>query len=86
RRQALAAGPAGGSAPVDPPELRVILGERREIRPDFVRIPLEVSVPPGTPALVRAGDEAGGEGEIILSTTHPTMPKVRLRVQVVVRP
>lgn len=71
---------------VDPPELRVTLGERREIRPDFVRIPLEVSVPPGTPALVRAGDEAGGEGEIILSTTHPTMPKVRLRVQVVVRP
>ena len=35
--------------------------------------------------MVRAGEDQGGEGEIVLATTHPETPKVRLRVTFTVR-
>jgi hypothetical protein len=36
--------------------------------------------------MVMAGEDQGGEGEIILSTTHPDTPEVRLRVTFTVKP
>jgi hypothetical protein len=71
---------------VDPPELKVTLGERTEVRAGLVSVPLVVEIPPGTRPMVRAGEDQGGEGEIILATGHPVTPNVRLRVTFTVEP
>lgn len=73
-------------ARVDPPELKATLGEPQELRKDLVDVPLLVEIPRGTPPMVRAGEDQGGEGEIILATTHPTTKEVRLRVSFSVKP
>jgi hypothetical protein len=36
--------------------------------------------------MVRAGEDQGGEGKIVLGTTHPTTKEVRLRVLFTVQP
>ena len=66
---------------VDPPELKVALGERRQMSDTLVHIPLVVEVPAGTPAMVRLGEPVSSDAEIVLRTTHPETPEVRLRVQ-----
>lgn len=73
-------------AKVDPPELKASLGEHIEIRENLVHIPLTIEIPPGTPPMVRASEDLGGEGEVILATTHPTTKEVRLRVTFTVQP
>jgi hypothetical protein len=72
-------------ARIDPPELKATLGESAAIRDALVHIPLVVEIPPGTPPMVRAGENDGGEGEIILETTHPTTRQLRLRVMFTVK-
>ncbi len=71
---------------VAPPELKVTIGEPQALRAGLVRVPLEVAIAPGTRPMVRAGENDGGEGEIVLATTHPDTPKVRLRVTFTVQP
>jgi hypothetical protein len=71
---------------VKPPELKVTLGEREEIRPGVERIPLTIEIPAGTRPMVHASEDHGGEGEIVLETTHPLTTKVRIRVQFTVQP
>jgi hypothetical protein len=73
-------------ARVDPPELKVSLGERVRVRDDFYQQPLQIEIPRGTKPLVRNGEDQGGDGEIVLSTTHPVTPEVRLRVNLTVKP
>jgi len=73
-------------ARVDPPELKVTLGELKKVSDNIVQAPLTVEIPPGTRPMVRAGEDQGGEGEILLSTTHPATPEVRLRVTFTVKP
>jgi len=73
-------------ASTDPSELKAKLGEPKAIRKDFVQVPLAVEVPPGTRPMVRAGEDQGGLGEIVLATTHPETPEVRLRVAFTVKP
>ena len=73
-------------ARVTPAELKATLGEPRAIRDNLVQIPLNVEVPPGTRPMVMAGEDQGGEGEIILATTHPDTPEVRLKVTFTVKP
>lgn len=70
---------------VSPPELKASLGERTVIRENFIHVPLTVEIPAGTRSMIRNGDEQGGEGEIIVSTTHPVTPEVRLRVMFTVK-
>jgi hypothetical protein len=70
---------------VSPPELKASLGERIVIRENFIHVPLTVEIPPGTRPMIRNGDEHGGEGEVVLSTTHPVTPEVRLRVMFTVK-
>ncbi|HEX6962558.1 MAG TPA: DUF1573 domain-containing protein [Lacipirellula sp.] len=72
-------------ARVNPPELKATLGEARPIG-DVVQAPLVVEIPPDTRPMVRAGEDQGGEGEIVLATTHPDTPQVRLRVTFTVKP
>jgi hypothetical protein len=71
---------------VEPPVLQVSLGERKTMRENLVWIPLKVEIPKGTRPMVRAGEDQGGEGLIVLNTTHPTTSEVRLRVLFTVQP
>jgi hypothetical protein len=73
-------------ASVTPDELKASLGEPKVIRDNFVQIPLTVEIPPGSRPIVMMGEDQGGEGEIILSTTHPETPEVRLKVVFMVKP
>jgi hypothetical protein len=73
-------------ASVTPDELKASLGELKVIRDNFVQIPLMVDIPPGSRPIVMMGEDQGGEGEIILSTTHPQTPEVRLKVVFMVKP
>lgn len=73
-------------ASVTPDELKASLGEPKVIRDNFVQIPLTVDIPPGSRPIVMMGEDQGGEGEIILSTTHPETPEVRLKVVFMVKP
>jgi hypothetical protein len=71
---------------VEPPVLKVTLGEPKPIRDNLVWVPLKVAIPAGTRPMVRAGEDQGGEGKIVLGTTHPTTKEVRLRVLFTVQP
>jgi hypothetical protein len=71
---------------VEPALLKVTLGERKEMRENLVWVPLTVEIPAGSRPMVRAGEDQGGEGEIVLGTTHPTTSEIRLRVHFTVQP
>jgi len=73
-------------AEVSPPELKASLGKPHALRKDLVHVPLTVEIPAGTRPMVMAGEDQGGEGEIILATTHPNTKEVRLRVTFTVKP
>jgi hypothetical protein len=71
---------------VEPRELKATLGETKRINDKLAQAQLTVEIPPGTRPMVRAGKGQGGEGEIVLSTTHPDTPEVRLHVTFTVKP
>lgn len=73
-------------AKVLPPELKASLGKPHALRKDLVHVPLSVEIPAGTRPMAMAGEDQGGEGEIVLATTHPTTKEVRLRVTFTVKP
>lgn len=70
---------------VTPPELKASLGERVKVRDGLVQFPLKVEIPPGTRPMVREGEDQGGEGEIVLATTHPDTSTVKMRVHFLVQ-
>jgi hypothetical protein len=71
---------------VDPPEMKVTLGDPKTINDKLVQVPMTVEFPPGTRPMVRAGEDQGGEGEIVLNTTHPDTKVVKLRVTFAIKP
>jgi hypothetical protein len=71
---------------VDPPELKAALGERKTMREGLVSVPLTLSIPKGTRPMARAGEDQGGEGEVVLGTNIPGAKQVRLRVLFTVLP
>jgi hypothetical protein len=71
---------------VDPEVLKATLGEPQKLRDGLVRVPLTIEVPPGTRPMARMGEDQGGEGEIVLATTHPGTSSIRLRVYFTVQP
>jgi hypothetical protein len=75
-------------ASVDPPELKVSLGEPKEMSKQMVHVPLFIDVPIGTRPMVRIAKTAGeedetqkGDGVIILKSTHPDTEEMRLLVR-----
>ena len=61
------------------------LGQPSEINHGaVVETPLVIEIPPGSPAVNRLGSDQGKLGEIILETTHPRVPKVRILVRLAV--
>ncbi len=65
----------------DPPELKVTFGEPREMGDQLMHVPLFVEIPAGTRPMVRLGEPASTDAEIVLRSTHPVSTVVRLRVQ-----
>ncbi len=71
---------------VDPQVLQVEVGAGEEIVEGLFRVPLTVTVPPGTAPFTRAGGPASDLGEIVLGTNLPNTSEVRLSVRVAVQP
>jgi len=68
-----------------PGSLRVALGERRELSNGAVmQTPLEIEGPPGSPPCVYLGKDPEKLGRVVLETTHPDMPKLRILVQMAI--
>jgi hypothetical protein len=71
---------------VDPPQLKVELSAPKKLGDQLVQQQLDVRIPPGTPPMVRSGEEKGGDALVIMSSRMPSTPEVRLRVSFVVKP
>ncbi|MBU4273320.1 MAG: DUF1573 domain-containing protein [Planctomycetes bacterium] len=70
---------------VSPSAMKVGLGERREInRGAVVQTPLLIDIPPDSPTVNCLGSDLGKFGEIILETTHPQVPKLRILVRMAI--
>lgn len=64
----------------DPPQLHVTVGEPvsgAQVR----QIPLSIEIPPGGQPVSRLGPGHGGYGEIILRSTHPDAPQLKVLVE-----
>jgi hypothetical protein len=67
---------------IEPDMLHVSVGEPHEINKGaVVQVPLQVAIPPGSPPVNRLGTDQGRLGEIILETTYPQVPKLRILVR-----
>lgn len=73
-------------ASVNPPELKVSLGQRHQVKEHLLHVPLVVEVPAGTKPMVWLGKPASTDATIVLETTHPDMPEVQLRVHFALGP
>ncbi len=70
---------------VTPSELKVTVGRRSEIgQGAIVQTPLIIDVPQGGNPANHLGSDQGKLGEIILATTHPKVPKLRIFVRFVI--
>ena len=69
---------------IAPETLSVSLGRRSELNGTVTQTPLEIAIPPGAPAENHLGSDQGKLGQIILETTHPGVPKLRILVRFVV--
>ena len=66
---------------LDPPWLRVTIGEPTELTASVVQIPLSVEIPPGGPSAVYRGTKLGKYAEIILGIkNHPDAKQIRMHV------
>lgn len=67
---------------VSPSSLKVTLGPSSEINNGIVvQTPLIIEIPKDSPPANHLGSEQGHLGEIILETTHPQVPKLRILVR-----
>jgi hypothetical protein len=70
---------------IEPSELKVTVGPRGEIgQGSVVQTPLIIDIPPGSPTASFAGTGQSKLAEIILATTHPKVPKLRIFVRFVI--
>jgi hypothetical protein len=65
---------------VDPPELKVTIGEPKKLKDTLVQVPLEIEIPAGTRPMVRLDTSQGEAGHIVLSTTHPKIKELAIGV------
>jgi len=66
---------------VDPPELKVAIGEPKRLKATLLHVPVDIEVPPGTRPMVRLGTAQGDEAKIVLKTTHPEMKELAIGVR-----
>lgn len=68
-------------ASVDPPELKVTLGEPKPLKETLLHVPLEIEVPPGTRPMARLDSVQGEGAKVLLKTTHPTTKELSIGVR-----
>jgi hypothetical protein len=66
---------------VDPPELKVTIGEPKRLTATLLHVPVDIEVPPGTRSMIRLATAQGEEAKIVLKTTHPTMKELAIGVR-----
>jgi len=66
---------------VDPPELKVNIGESKQLKDTLLHVPVEIEVPVGTRPMVRLDTAQGEEAHIVLKTTHPKIKELVLGVR-----
>jgi Protein of unknown function (DUF1573) len=70
---------------LDPPWLKVTLGEPTELNESVIRIPLAIEIPPGRPPAIYLGTDQGKYGEIRLGVkNHPDVKEIRMRLKFVI--
>ena len=66
---------------VDPPELKVTIGEPKKLKDSLCMCRLDIEIPPGTRPMVRLDTSQGERGKFVLTTTHPKMKELAIGVQ-----
>jgi hypothetical protein len=66
---------------VDPPELKVKIGEPKKLKDTLVQTPIEIEIPPGTRPMVHLDTAQGEPGHIVFTTTHPKVKELAVDVQ-----
>lgn len=66
---------------VEPADLKVTIGEPRKIKDTLVQVPVDIEIPPGTPAMVHLDTAQGDAARIVFSTTHPKIKELSLSVR-----
>lgn len=67
-------------ASVDPPELKVSLGEPKEMGDKLLHYPIILDLPPYTRPIVRMGEPASTDAVVVFKSNHPQAKEVRMRV------
>ncbi len=80
-RGAEAAGTTFAIKSVDPPEMKVKIGEPRKLKDTLVQTPLEIEIPVGTRPMVHLDTSQGDPGHIVLTTTNPKIKELAVDVQ-----
>ena len=71
---------------LDPPQVRVKVGDRTPLSETVDQIPIEIEIPPGLPAAVRLGTDQGPYGEVVLGVkNHPSVKEIRLNLKFVIK-
>ncbi|HEX3600713.1 MAG TPA: DUF1573 domain-containing protein [Lacipirellulaceae bacterium] len=65
---------------VDPPELKVTVGEPKKLKDTLVQTPLDIEIPAGTRPMVRLYTAQGEPARIVLTTTHPKIKELSVEV------
>jgi hypothetical protein len=66
---------------IDPPELKVKIGEPKRLSDELMHVPVEIEVPAGTRPMVRLPTAQSEPGRVVLSTTHPKVKELVLGVR-----
>jgi len=70
---------------LDPPWLKVSLGERSKLNESVDQMPLVVEIPPGQAPSIHLGTDQGAMGTIVLGVkNYPGLGEIRMRVKFVV--
>lgn len=70
---------------VDPPELAIEVGERRQLGSGTAHVPITVRIPPGLPPAIRNGSGQGEAATVTLKTNHPLSPELSFQVRYILR-
>jgi len=65
----------------DPEELKITLGEPKQVKDTLVHVPVDIEIPPGTRPMVHLETAQGEAGRIVFSTTHPKIKELSLSVR-----
>jgi hypothetical protein len=66
---------------IEPPELKVTIGEPKQLRENLTHVPVEIEVPVGTKPMVHLDTSQGEAGKIVLSTTHSKIKELSIGVR-----